>query len=358
MAATQKRLAGLPRATYCNGAKSAVNDWLSQLVTVVAKPNGGHDAFWCLLLETRELQTLRSLLSASGEYGEFVSAARTVVPNPSAEECAAIRDAAPGVHAIPFTSHAFLADISSKGSHLDEEPSFSVFRDQWERRQFGFVWLDYCGTLASGPGHRRQTDISLLFSANLLQPSAILAVTLSERGAARLYRGELADSLVICVQAAAKAAQRKVISLGLAEYRSPTPMITAAFVVDHLGADVPSFLSREGVSFHHWRSGCGLAECLELPLAKALRLAASAFADAAVGSQHALVLESVKLLPVTRSLEASGSCSSILSSLPDALEAQVAQVFLARSVDVLSGAKLLDYLQQLSSDSSKRFDAV
>lgn len=36
----------------------------------------------------------------------------------------------------------------------------------------------------------------------------------------------------------------------------------------------------------------------------------------------------------------------------------MAQVFLARSVDVLSGAKLLDYLQQLSSDSSKRFDAV
>lgn len=42
-----------------------------------------------------------------------------------------------------------------------------------------------------------------------------------------------------------------MISLGLAEYRSPTPMITAAFVVDHLGADVPSFLSREGVR-HRW----------------------------------------------------------------------------------------------------------
>ena len=97
------------------------------------------------------------------------------------------------------------------------------------------------------------------------------------------FRGELADSLVICVQAAAEAAQRKVrfpvntavfkssvdplmigggeklptinhcttervqvISLGIAEYRSPTPMITAAFVVDDLGADVP-LLSREGV---------------------------------------------------------------------------------------------------------------
>ena len=43
----------------------------------------------------------------------------------------------------------------------------------------------------------------------------------------------------------------QVISLGLAEYRSPTPMITAAFVVDHLGADLPSFLSREGVR-HRW----------------------------------------------------------------------------------------------------------
>ena len=45
--------------------------------------------------------------------------------------------------------------------------------------------------------------------------------------------------------------ETQVISLGLAEYRSPTPMITAAFVVDHLGADVPSFLSREGVR-HRW----------------------------------------------------------------------------------------------------------
>lgn len=34
-----------------------------------------------------------------------------------------------------------------------------------------------------------------------------------------------------------------------------------------------------------------------------------------------LLVAEVKLLPVTRSLEASGSCSSILSSLPDALEA-------------------------------------
>ena len=68
--------------------------------------------------------------------------------------------------------------------------TLSVFRDQWEPRQFGFVWLDYCGTLAclgedcccaatvpfedrrggcsqevglrSGPGHRRHQECQTL----------------------------------------------------------------------------------------------------------------------------------------------------------------------------------------------------
>lgn len=63
------------------------------------------------------------------------------------------------------------------------------------------MWLDYCGTLSllgfrlfrvtsvrSGPGQRRQADIARLFTAKLLGPRALLAVTVSERGAARLYR--------------------------------------------------------------------------------------------------------------------------------------------------------------------------
>ena len=236
-------VAGLPRASYCNGPKAAVNDWLSGLLalgpskgqklwvnprcyvnilnsnmcpcisikygcpvvvclfyflnddacprilqpskhsalsscTMLCKPNQlsnlqqrlksvgrsnwciGVDELWCLLLETRELQTLRSLLSANENVSavsrcnifvlhrgfvfccchEFcLSEARTVVPNPSSatakknssnsvwqsvdnaswgqpndilgeQECVAIRDAAPGIHAIPFTSHVFLAD--------------------------------------------------------------------------------------------------------------------------------------------------------------------------------------------------------------------------------------------------------
>ena len=50
----------------------------------------------------------------------------------------------------------------------------------------------------SSPGHRRQADLSLLFSGKLLGPSAVLAVTLSERGAARLYRQDNFQQAIVC----------------------------------------------------------------------------------------------------------------------------------------------------------------
>ena len=46
-----------------------------------------------------------------------------------------------------------------------------------------------CGILCCGlQGRPRQADLRTLFAASLLRPHCILAVTLSERGAARLYR--------------------------------------------------------------------------------------------------------------------------------------------------------------------------
>ena len=344
------RLAGLARASYCNSAKLAINRWLSEVVTVSISGE-----LWCLLLETKELQTVKALKNSGGK----ILAERVLAPNPSEEECAAMRLAAPGIHALPCTSHTLLAELLTDVP--PKIPGLADFTELWEKG-FDFVWLDYCGTLMSSPGHRRQTDISLLFSGPFLRRSAVLAVTLSERGAARLYRGELANSLIVCVQAAAMRAQRKVTVVGLAEYRAPTPMVTAAFLLDE---EVPNTLQSlpadvEGVRFRAWHAGYGLEEFTELPLAKAMSTIADAFARAAGGSKLALVVESVKLLPVTRSLERLGACDGpILSSLADPLEALMAKELLGREVEVLCGAKLMEHLNKLSdSDSKLAFDAV
>ncbi|CAK8999142.1 WD repeat-containing protein 35, partial [Durusdinium trenchii] len=138
--------------------------------------------------------------------------------------------------------------------------------------------------------------------------------------------------------------------------RAPTPMVTAAFCMGAMDAP-PCPADVEGVRFHAWSPGYGLAEYLELPLAKVLKFAADAFAQAARGSSFALIVESVKLMPVTRALETFGA-GSILSSLSDPLEALVASKLLRKRVEVLCGTKLLDYLNQLSLDSLKSFDAV
>ncbi|CAK8999140.1 unnamed protein product, partial [Durusdinium trenchii] len=99
--------------------------------------------------------------------------------------------------------------------------------------------------------------------------------------------------------------------------------------------------------------------CLEpwIWTGRVLGAAACKGLKAARGSSFALIVESVKLMPVTRALETFGA-GSILSSLSDPLEALVASKLLRKRVEVLCGTKLLDYLNQLSLDSLKSFDAV
>ncbi|CAE7573710.1 Wdr35 [Symbiodinium sp. CCMP2456] len=139
-------------------------------------------------------------------------------------------------------------------------------------------------------------------------------------------------------------------------------MVLAAFLIDAEAAALAAVAAckpvAEGLSFvpgDHWCAGRGLAAGLELPLARALRFAAGIFATAA-GSASALALESVKLLPVTQALEACGC--TVLSSLPDQLEAEVAAAIHGRAVGVLSGAALLDYLQQLAGRTPREVFAA
>ncbi|CAE7910264.1 Wdr35 [Symbiodinium sp. KB8] len=343
-------LLGFSRQTYSNATKVAINSWLAELVR--GSRASSADSIWSLLLETHELQTL-SALRAAGVHAANDS---TIVPNPSGEESAAIRQAAPGICAVPCTSHELLAAWLTTGN--DVAPELKAFRSRCPG--FDFVWLDYCGTLGSSPGRRRQADLRSLFTGSLLRPRCVLAVTVSERGAARLYRGELADGLVLCVRAAAREVQQQVALLGIAEYKAPTPMVLAAFVVDAEAAALAACKPvAEGLSFvpgDHWCVGRGLAAGLETPLARALRFAAGAFATAAGRGASALALESVKLLPVTQALEACGC--TVLSSLPDQLEAEVAAAIHGRAIGVLSGAALLDYLQQLARRPQEIFAAA
>ncbi|CAE7943298.1 Wdr35, partial [Symbiodinium necroappetens] len=347
---SKQRLAGFSRQTYSNATKVAINSWLAELVR--GSRASSADSIWSLLLETHELQTL-SALRAAGVHAANDS---TIVPNPSGEESAAIRQAAPGICAVPCTSHELLAAWLTTGK--DVAPELKAFRSRCPG--FDFVWLDYCGTLGSSPGRRRQADLRSLFTGSLLRPRCVLAVTVSERGAARLYRGELADGLVLCVRAAAREVQQQVALLGIAEYKAPTPMVLAAFVVDAEAAALAACKPvAEGLSFvpgDHWCVGRGLAAGLETPLARALRFAAGAFATAAGRGASALALESVKLLPVTQALEACGC--TVLSSLPDQLEAEVAAAIHGRAIGVLSGAALLDYLQQLARRPQEIFAAA
>eukprot|EP00439_Symbiodinium_sp_Y106_P080148 s175_g18.t3 len=330
---SKQRLAGFPRQTYSNATKVAINSWLAELVR--GSRASSADSIWSLLLETRELQTL-SALRAAGLHAPNDS---TVVPNPSGVESAAIRQAAPGICAVPCTSHELLAAWLTANDDVD--PELKAFRSRCPG--FDFVWLDYCGTLGSSPGRRRQADLRSLFTGSLLRP-----------------RGELADGLVLCVRAAARDVQQQVALLGIVEYKAPTPMVLAAFVIDaEAAALVACKPVAEGLSFvpgDHWSVGRGLAAGLELPLARALRFAAGAFATAAGRGKRALALESVKLLPVTQALEACGC--TVLSSLPDKLEAEVAAAIHGRAIGVLSGAALLDYLQQLAGRGPREIFAA
>lgn len=365
-------------------AKSAVNTWLAGVATAAWQAAGAGGcstdaaALWSLLLETRELRTLAALKEA----GATATPVSTVVPNPCTAECLAMVAAAPGIQAFPCTSHALLCELvgMAPGCVAGQTTKARQLCLAGWPGTFGFIWLDYCGTLASSAGRRRQEDIRAIFEGRLLSPNAILAVTLAERGAPQLFQGELADSLVVCVRVASEAAGQPVELLGVAEYSATSEMVVAAFLVGARKAPMrgaasfslagvlePAGTPRSaappqappeapGLRFlpgHSWHPGRGMHADGERPVAMAMRLAAEAFA-AAAGPGRALALEASKLLPVTRALEAAGVCS-VVSAIADPLEAAIAEAILGRKVRALACNALL--AEQVGAEAGC-FDAV
>ena len=214
--------------------KTVVNAWIAAAAAAArqrssARPSGAASASssaptpsepepaWSLVLETRYLLTLRALQSVDSGVCE----ATTVVPNPDAEELAAIAVAAPDLCALPLTSHALFAALADPQS-----PEWLQLAERGWRGSFGVVWLDYCGTFGSAAraGRQRQQDLEALFEQRLLarSPGAVLAVTFTTRGATELYRGELTESMALLAEGYALRHEQSVQLLGVASYHAQT----------------------------------------------------------------------------------------------------------------------------------------
>ena len=132
-------------AASVNPIKKSINEYLARLAEAAHKQaqKGVVHACdtWVLALETRELLTVSSLC-AKGFRADHI-----VVPNPNKAEVDAMRAICPELICIELTSHELLQALESTESrellHLTTLgwPGF-----------FGVVWLDYCGSFASGPG--------------------------------------------------------------------------------------------------------------------------------------------------------------------------------------------------------------
>ena len=220
--------------------KEAVNAWIATAAAGVRPPPSPSEGpIWALVLESRNLLTVKALRAA--DCG--VTDATTVVPNPDPEELAAIAAAAPELVALPLSSHGLFAALASPSSPERE----LLLQRGWSGR-LGVVWLDFCGTFGASAraGRQRQHDLEQLFSQKLLLPAAaVLAVTFTTRGASELYRGELLESLVLLAEGyALRYGQRARLS-GAASYcshsRGGNPTVfTALFVVGD-GSSAPSF---------------------------------------------------------------------------------------------------------------------
>jgi hypothetical protein len=201
--------------------KASINLWLAAAVQDYAAHAGSSG--WALLLETRTLLSVQTLEAAAAFVAE-----RIIVPNPDPEECNAMMQSRPGLHALPLTSHDLLTALSDASSPLTDQLSLGGFDGA-----FQFVWLDYCGTMSSGAGRARQKDLVNLFAgeSSLVRHGTLLAVTFSCRGSSALYSHELVDSLILLVQCLASDKEMTAVLHGVVSYSISTPMYTISFVI-------------------------------------------------------------------------------------------------------------------------------
>ena len=192
-------------------SKVAVNQWLARLVAAAADghqtPQQKQGPRWILALESDALTTFNTFVhsNVSDDHSAGCCTGATagtfVVPNPDAAVCAAVTLA--GGISLPVTTHALFAELEAKTG-----PLYATLVARGWPGSFDFIWLDYCGTLDSKAGKRRKGDIMRVLRSGLLPPSAILAVTISERGGAQPYRHAAVDELLEHVSASASTLQR------------------------------------------------------------------------------------------------------------------------------------------------------
>eukprot|EP01063_Lacrimia_lanifica_P016060 TRINITY_DN22686_c0_g1_i1.p1 TRINITY_DN22686_c0_g1~~TRINITY_DN22686_c0_g1_i1.p1 ORF type:complete len:723 (+),score=263.96 TRINITY_DN22686_c0_g1_i1:110-2278(+) len=208
--------------TYQAGSdmKQEINEWLAGVAREVHGAPGEEEGedLWALLLETQALTTLACMADATG-----LAAERTVIPNPDAGERAAME--ARGCLAYPGLTHGLFEDFAERGAW------YAALRERgWTG--FNIVWLDYCGTLMTAAGRKKQMDIMHVFRDQLLAPRAVFAVTFAVRGSRNMYYDEVADTACkLTTRLAAAGGYHGIRPYGQATYCSKRGIIhTVAFV--------------------------------------------------------------------------------------------------------------------------------
>ena len=209
--------------------KASANDWVARVT--VALHDHLRDARrepaappWALVLDTERCDTILALDEAGA-----IPKRRCVVPNPDAAVCRAARTH--GAHAVEATSHAILVPDGPVHPLLRAAAAAAPTRAPDPipglpdacRGAVGCVWLDYCGGVSSRGGRRRREDVrAVLAPADApdawLAPHAVLALTVSERGAPAMYDGDSLDAVVCLVKDAAARGGRRAATVGTCSY--------------------------------------------------------------------------------------------------------------------------------------------
>eukprot|EP01060_Flectonema_neradi_P036345 TRINITY_DN6966_c2_g1_i3.p1 TRINITY_DN6966_c2_g1~~TRINITY_DN6966_c2_g1_i3.p1 ORF type:complete len:683 (+),score=92.51 TRINITY_DN6966_c2_g1_i3:1000-3048(+) len=197
--------------------KDEVNKWLADTASVVLEKCDPNE-MWGLLLETKSLTTLRHMRESCGLLPE-----RTVIPNPDPEECKHLQEA--GCITYLGTSHGMAQDLKERGPFFQKLTSLG-----WS--QFTLLWLDYCGTLMTGAGRKRQTDVLILFQNNLINKTTFLfSLTFSVRGSWNMFRDQVMQSARRLVSQLAHIYHVPLTLSGSATYSVKSgPIHTLAFV--------------------------------------------------------------------------------------------------------------------------------
>ena len=240
-----------PEASAGGGptCKASANEWLARVTVALhghLRDAGREPAAspWALVLDTERCDTILALDEAGA-----IPKRRCVVPNPDAVVCRAARTH--GAHAVEATSHAVLVPDGPVHPLLRAAAAAAPPRAPDPipglpdacRGAIGCVWLDYCGGVSSRGGRRRREDVrAILAPADApdawLAPHAVLALTVSERGAPAMYDGDSLDAVVCLVRDAAARGGRRAAVVGTCSYggssgatRRRARMHTAVFAV-------------------------------------------------------------------------------------------------------------------------------